>query len=96
MGKGEGKGRAAAHFDEGTLEVYKECFRLMDIDKDGVINKTDLRWALEITKLITKAANCWVNYKYSDALGDLLQPWHIPFRLSFKIKMHEKYKTNNI
>ena len=43
MGKGEGKGKAAAHFDEGTLEVYKECFRLMDIDKDGVINKTDLR-----------------------------------------------------
>jgi Ca2+-binding EF-hand superfamily protein len=30
-------------FDEATLEVYKECFKLMDIDKDGVINKTDLR-----------------------------------------------------
>jgi len=38
MGKGNGDG-----FDEATLEVYKECFRLMDIDKDGVINKTDLR-----------------------------------------------------
>ncbi|XP_023324285.1 myosin regulatory light chain 2 [Eurytemora carolleeae] len=47
MGKGEGKGKAAAHFDEGTLEVYKECFRLMDIDKDGVINKTDLRAAFD-------------------------------------------------
>jgi len=43
MGKGDGKGKAAEHFDEATLEVYKECFRLMDIDKDGVINKTDLR-----------------------------------------------------
>merc|ERR1712061_191950 len=44
MGKGKGKGD---HFDEGTLEVYKECFRLMDIDKDGVINKTDLRAAFD-------------------------------------------------
>eukprot|EP00092_Neocalanus_flemingeri_P012839 GFUD01013833.1.p1 GENE.GFUD01013833.1~~GFUD01013833.1.p1 ORF type:complete len:211 (+),score=96.31 GFUD01013833.1:95-727(+) len=46
-GKGQGKGKAAEHFDEGTLEVYKECFRLMDIDKDGVINKTDLRAAFD-------------------------------------------------
>merc|ERR1712106_623152 len=42
MGKGDGKGKGDA-FDEATLEVYKECFRLMGIDKDGVINKTDLR-----------------------------------------------------
>merc|ERR1712080_90146 len=46
-GKGEGKGNAAEHFDEATLETYKECFRLMDIDKDGVINKTDLRAAFD-------------------------------------------------
>ena len=50
MGKGDGKGKgkgAAEHFDEATLEVYKECFRLMDIDKDGVINKPDLRAAFD-------------------------------------------------
>merc|ERR1711976_1025984 len=46
MGKGDGKG-SAAEFDEQTLEVYKECFRLMDIDKDGVINKNDLRAAFD-------------------------------------------------
>jgi len=46
-GKGQGKGKGADHFDEATLEVYKECFRLMDIDKDGVINKTDLRAAFD-------------------------------------------------
>ena len=46
MGKGEGKG-TGAEFDEATLEVYKECFRLMDIDKDGVINKNDLRAAFD-------------------------------------------------
>lgn len=47
MGKGDGKGKAAAEFDEATLEVYKECFRLMDIDKDGVIGKNDLRAAFD-------------------------------------------------
>merc|ERR1711915_705290 len=46
MGKGDGKGHGA-EFDEGTLEVYKECFRLMDIDKDGVISKNDLRAAFD-------------------------------------------------
>merc|ERR1711887_132960 len=46
MGKGKGKGKGEA-FDDATLEVYKECFRLMDIDKDGVINKTDLRAAFD-------------------------------------------------
>merc|ERR1719365_439014 len=47
MGKGEGKGAEATGFDEATLEVYKECFKLMDIDKDGVIDKTDLRAAFD-------------------------------------------------
>merc|ERR1711915_236995 len=47
MGKGDGKGKGAEHFDEATLETYKECFKLMDIDKDGVINKTDLRAAFD-------------------------------------------------
>ena len=48
MGKGEGKGTGAEKgFDEATLETYKECFKLMDIDKDGVINKTDLRAAFD-------------------------------------------------
>jgi myosin regulatory light chain 12 len=47
MGKGDGKGAEVKHFDEATLETYKECFKLMDIDKDGVINKTDLRAAFD-------------------------------------------------
>merc|ERR1711863_92278 len=47
MGKGDGKGKGGDSFDEATLETYKECFKLMDIDKDGVINKTDLRAAFD-------------------------------------------------
>merc|ERR1711879_116059 len=41
MGKGEGKGFGA--FSDEQVATYKECFKLMDIDKDGVINKSDLR-----------------------------------------------------
>merc|ERR1712117_157818 len=45
-GKGDGKGSGGAFSDE-QLDVYRECFRLMDIDKDGVINKNDLRAAFD-------------------------------------------------
>ena len=45
MGKGDGKGAAA--FSDEQMEVYRECFKLMDIDKDGVINKNDLRAAFD-------------------------------------------------
>jgi len=51
-GKGEGKGagkgqKEEASFDEATLEIYQECFKLMDIDKDGTISKNDLRAAFD-------------------------------------------------
>jgi Ca2+-binding EF-hand superfamily protein len=47
MGKGKmGKGSAGA-FSAEQVEMYKECFKLMDIDKDGLINKNDLRAAFD-------------------------------------------------
>ena len=47
MGKGKmGKGSAGA-FSEEQTEMYRECFKLMDIDKDGTINKNDLRAAFD-------------------------------------------------
>lgn len=41
-----GKGSAGA-FSADQMEMYRECFKLMDIDKDGVINKNDLRAAFD-------------------------------------------------
>ena len=41
-----GKGSAGA-FSEEQTEMYRECFKLMDIDKDGTINKNDLRAAFD-------------------------------------------------
>jgi Ca2+-binding EF-hand superfamily protein len=48
MGLGKGSGGAASGaFSDEQLAMYKECFKLMDIDKDGVINKSDLRAAFD-------------------------------------------------
>merc|ERR1711954_70657 len=43
MGKGQNEGG----FSEEQIEMYKECFKLMDINKDGTIDKNDLRGAFD-------------------------------------------------
>merc|ERR1712029_883321 len=42
MGKGQNEG-----FSEEQLQMYKDCFKLMDINKDGTIDKNDLRGAFD-------------------------------------------------
>merc|ERR1711976_247350 len=34
-------------FSEEQLQMYKDCFKLMDINKDGTIDKNDLRGAFD-------------------------------------------------
>merc|ERR1711973_854419 len=41
MGKGQNEGG----FSEEQLQMYKDCFKLMDINKDGTLDKNDLRGA---------------------------------------------------
>merc|ERR1711920_625522 len=41
MGKGQNEGGFSAE----QIEMYKECFKLMDVNKDGTIDKNDLRGA---------------------------------------------------
>merc|ERR1712244_174403 len=43
MGKGQNEGG----FSEEQLQMYKDCFKLMDINKDGTIDKKDLRGAFD-------------------------------------------------
>lgn len=40
-------GRGKGAFSDDQLAMYKECFKLMDTDKDGIINKIDLRAAFD-------------------------------------------------
>merc|ERR1711955_47512 len=42
MGKCQNDG-----FSEEQLQMYKDCFKLMDINKDGVLDKNDLRGAFD-------------------------------------------------
>merc|ERR1712033_35771 len=51
MGKGQNEGG----FSEEQIQMYKDCFKLMDINKDGTIDKNDLRGAFDnVGKLMTE------------------------------------------
>merc|ERR1712123_370891 len=43
MGKGQNEGG----FSDDQLQMYKDCFKLMDINKDGQLDKNDLRGAFD-------------------------------------------------
>merc|ERR1712033_78206 len=43
MGKGQNEGG----FSGDQLQMYKDCFKLMDINKDGQLDKNDLRGAFD-------------------------------------------------
>ena len=43
----DGKGTNEGGFFEEQLQMYKDCFKLMDINKDGTIDKNDLRGAFD-------------------------------------------------
>jgi len=42
-----GKGQNEEGFSAEQIEMYKNCFKLMDINKDGTIDKNDLRGAFD-------------------------------------------------
>merc|ERR1712102_84859 len=42
-----GKGQNEGGFSEEQIQMYKDCFKLMDINKDGTIDKNDLRGAFD-------------------------------------------------
>merc|ERR1711890_1558 len=45
MGKGQNEGGAG--FSDDQIQMYKDCFKLMDINKDGILDKNDLRGAFD-------------------------------------------------
>merc|ERR1712098_101600 len=42
-----GKGQNEGGFSEEQVQMYKDCFKLMDINKDGQLDKNDLRGAFD-------------------------------------------------
>merc|ERR1712138_4003 len=45
MGKGQNEGDGG--FSAEQIQLYKDCFKLMDINKDGTLDKNDLRGAFD-------------------------------------------------
>merc|ERR1712107_294075 len=43
----DGKGQNEGGFSEEQIQMYKDCFKLMDINKDGTLDKNDLRGAFD-------------------------------------------------
>merc|ERR1712115_293096 len=46
MGKGQNESEGGG-FSEDQIQMYKDCFKLMDINKDGTLDKNDLRGAFD-------------------------------------------------
>merc|ERR1712098_164892 len=46
MGKGQNEGKGGG-FSAEQIQMYKDCFKLMDINKDGTLDKNDLRGAFD-------------------------------------------------
>jgi len=44
---GKGQNEEAGGFSEEQIQMYKDCFKLMDINKDGTLDKNDLRGAFD-------------------------------------------------
>merc|ERR1712194_1003415 len=57
MGKGQNEGG----FSDDQLQMYKDCFKLMDINKDGQLDKNDLRGAFDNVGVLMSEENLTVS-----------------------------------
>merc|ERR1711992_34365 len=44
---GHGQNEGEGGFSEEQIQMYKDCFKLMDVNKDGTLDKNDLRGAFD-------------------------------------------------
>merc|ERR1712121_105618 len=68
LNMGKGQNEAPEGFSEEQIQMYKDCFKLMDINKDGMIDKNDLRGAFDnVGVLMTEG-------ELDDLLGEINGP----------------------
>ena len=68
MGKGQND---EGGFSEEQVQMYKDCFKLMDINKDGTLDKNDLRGAFDnIGVLMTEG-------ELDDLMGEVGGPCNV-------------------
>merc|ERR1711918_14843 len=65
---GKGQNEEAGGFSEEQVQMYKDCFKLMDINKDGTLDKNDLRGAFDNVGVLMSEA------ELDDLLGEVGGP----------------------
>merc|ERR1712066_428594 len=68
LNMGKGQNEEAGGFSEEQIQMYKDCFKLMDINKDGTLDKNDLRGAFDNVGVLTSES------ELDDLLGEVGGP----------------------
>merc|ERR1711862_35779 len=69
MGKGQNEGDGG--FSAEQIQMYKDCFKLMDINKDGTLDKNDLRGAFDNIGVLMSES------ELDDLMGDVGGPCNV-------------------
>merc|ERR1712079_658440 len=65
-----GKGNNEGGFSQEQIDMYKECFKLMDVDKDGTLAK------MTCVPLSTTLVNSWMNLNWTPCWEKLVAHAH--------------------
>merc|ERR1711988_201405 len=65
-----GKGNNEGGFSQEQIDMYKECFKLMDVDKDGTLSK------MTCVLLLTTLVNSWMNLNWTPCWAKLVAHAH--------------------
>merc|ERR1711902_472583 len=87
MGKGQNEGDGG--FSAEQIQMYKDCFKLMDINKDGTLDKNDLRGAFDNIGVLTSES------ELDDLMGEVGGPCNVMGMINmFQEKMAGGDKMN--
>merc|ERR1711917_121727 len=87
MGKGQNEGG----FSEEQVQMYKDCFKLTDINKDGQLDKNDLREAFDNegkidSKMFEHALMTWGDKMTKAEIDDIFGEFEIDEDYMIKTK----------
>merc|ERR1711993_79273 len=79
MGKGQNE---EGGFSEEQVQMYKDCFKLMDINKDGTLDKNDLRGAFDNIGVLMSES------ELDDLMGEVGGPCTVQGKINVKMFQH--------
>merc|ERR1712243_33635 len=75
------KGQNEGGFSEEQVQMYKDCFKLMDINKDGTLDKNDLRGAFDNIGVLMSES------ELDDLMGEVGGACNVTGMIMFQEKM---------